>query len=47
MNDDDEIVEVRAVKTEPAQSVGGIILLTASFAFVLGLIIYVVKVAGG
>lgn len=46
-NDDDDVIEVRTVKTEPAVSMVGAALTTIAFAFCLGLIIFAVKYGAG
>jgi len=46
-NDDDDVVEIRTVKAEPSVSMVGAALTTVALAFLLGLIIYVVKYTAG
>ncbi|MGE3228182.1 MAG: hypothetical protein AB7J30_01940 [Hyphomicrobium sp.] len=46
-NEDDDVEEVRTVKTEPAVSIGGIALLTVAFALSLVLVVWLAAHAGG
>lgn len=46
MDDEEKVVEVRTVKTEPPATTSGITLMAVTMILGLGLIIYAVKYSG-